>query len=141
VQSSSSGGPFAVLNGSLAGDALVVWVPPHVEVAAPLYVLHAYSSAVQAGAAAADGGERTLAAAAPRLLVVLGEGATLELVEEHVSMAAGGGAGQGAGAHAAVPVAEVTLGAGACLKHGYVQREAAGSCHFKATLVQQVRVI
>jgi hypothetical protein len=38
-----------------------------------------------------------------------------------------------------MPVAEVVLGEGAQLKHGYVHREASGAQHFKATLVKQVR--
>ena len=41
------GGPFAVLNGSMAQDALCVVVPKGKEVAAPIYVLYMASGAVR----------------------------------------------------------------------------------------------
>ena len=120
--SNARGGPFAVVNGALAEDALVVVLPDHARMERPLYVAH-----VATVAAGSDG--RQLSASAPRLLVVLGRGAEAEVVEEHVSA--------GSGNHAVFAVAEVLLAPGAALKHGYVQREAAGSVHFKSTLVEQ----
>jgi Fe-S cluster assembly protein SufD len=124
-QSNARGGPFAVINGALARDVLVIALPAGARLDRPLYVAHL------ATAAAAGSGSSTLSASAPRALVVLGAGAELEVVEEFVS------AVDGAGAHAVMAVAEVVLGEGATMKHGYVMREAAGSVHFKATLVDQ----
>ncbi|KAI8464572.1 MAG: iron-sulfur cluster assembly protein [Monoraphidium minutum] len=125
--SNARGGPFAVVNGVMAQDVLVVSVPARARIERPLYVVHVASAA----APAAGGGERTLSACAPRLLIALGKGAEAEVVEEYVSAA------EGAGDHAVFAVAEVQLDACAALRHGYVQREAAGSVHFKATLVEQ----
>jgi len=67
----------------------------------------------------------------PRLLVSLAGNARLEMVEEYVT-------GADHGSHITMPVAEVGLGPGASLKHGYIHREGAGAQHFKATLVSQV---
>jgi Fe-S cluster assembly scaffold protein SufB len=114
-----------VVNGAMATDALVVAVPAGVRLEQPLHVVNVCSEA------AAGGGEAVLRASAPRLLVALGAGADAEVVEEFVSAAAG------AGRHAVFAVAEVVLEPGASLRHGYVQREAPGSVHFKATLVDQ----
>jgi Fe-S cluster assembly protein SufD len=122
------GGPFAVVNGALAADALVILVPARARIERPLHVVH-----VATAAPPSDGGARALAASAPRLLVALGKGAELELLEEFVSAAAGAAAG----AHAVFAVAEVLLDACASLRHGYAQREAPGSVHLKATLVDQ----
>lgn len=137
MQSNVRGGPFAVLNGALARDVLVVALPAGVALLQPLHVLHVSSAApadAQAAASNGNGSGPLLAASAPRLLVVLGAEASGELIEEHVSA----GEGQAGGRHVSVPVAELALGRGACLKHGYVQREADGAAHFKATLVTQV---
>ncbi|KAF8065543.1 IDA4 [Scenedesmus sp. PABB004] len=126
AQSGARGGPFAVINGVLARDALVLSLPAGAALAQPLHVLHVSTAAPVGG----NGGGPTLAASAPRLLVSLGAGASAELVEEHVSAGS-------SGAHAAVCVAEVALGEGAALRHGYAARDAAGGCHFKSTLVTQ----
>jgi Fe-S cluster assembly protein SufD len=80
---------------------------------------------------AADAGSQALNASAARLLISVGANAGCEVIEEFVSDAAG--------SHISMPVAEVVLGEGAQLKHGYVHREASGAQHFKATLVKQVR--
>lgn len=123
--SNARGGPFAVLNGAMAEDVLVVALPPRLHVQQPLYVVNV------ATAASSEGDSKVLSASAPRLLVSLGKGAELEVVEEFVSTATG------AGQHAVFAVAEVLLDACASLRHGYVQREAAGSVHIKSTLVDQ----
>lgn len=123
--SNARGGPFAVVNGAMAQDVLVVAVPPRARIERPLYVVNVST------AAAAAGGEQVLSASAPRLLIHLGKGAEAEVVEEYVS------ADEGAAGHAVFAVAEVVLDACASLRHGYVQREAPGSVHFKATLVDQ----
>jgi hypothetical protein len=125
-QSNARGGPFAVLNGSLASDVLVVSLAPGAKLQQPLHLLHVSTPA------AADAGSSvpTLNASAARLLISLGDNTSCEVVEEFVSDAAG--------THVSMPVAEVVLGEGSELKHGYVHREAAGAQHYKATLVSQV---
>jgi hypothetical protein len=121
VQSNARGGPFAVINGAAATDALVVHVAAGERLAAPLHVLHVQSA----------GSADSPAASAARLLVVAGAGASLEVVEEAVSAAAG------AGASFSCPVAEVVLGEGAALKHAYLERQAAGATVARGTLVAQ----
>jgi len=111
-----------VVNGALAEDVLVVALPTGARLDRPLYILNLATAAA---------GEKQLSASAPRLLVVLGKDAELEVVEEFVSAVAG------AGQHAVFAVAEVVLDEGSMMKQAYVQREAPGSVHFKATLVDQ----
>lgn len=129
--SNSRGGPFAVINGALASDAVVVALPAGARLEQPLHIVHVATSAGAKQAAA--GGAR--AAAAPRLLVHLGRGADAEIVEEYVSAAAADG-GSG-GATAVFSVSEAVLDEGASLRHGYVEREGRGAAHFKASLVDQ----
>lgn len=128
-QSNTRGGPFAVLNGSMVADVLVVALPAGAKLQQPLHVLHVSTPAAAAAADASSSGP-ALSASAARLLVSLGANASGEVVEEFVSDAEG--------SHVTMPVAEVVLGAGSELKHGYVHREASGAQHFKATLVKQV---
>jgi hypothetical protein len=124
-QSNTRGGPFAVINGAMAEDVVVVALPAGAHIERPLHVVH-----VATAVAAAAGGEgRALSASAPRLLIALSKGAQVEVIEEFVSATGG--------EHAVFAVAEVVLDTEAMLKHGYVQREAAGSVHFKSTLVDQ----
>lgn len=125
-QSNTRGGPFAVLNGSLASDVLVVALSAGAKLQQPLHILHVSTPA----AADASSSGPVLNASAGRLIVSLGANSSCEVVEEFVSNAAG--------THVSMPVAEVALGEGSELKHGYVHREAAGAQHYKATLVKQV---
>lgn len=125
-QSNTRGGPFAVLNGSLATDVLVVALSAGAKLQQPLHILHVSTPA----AADASSNGPVMNASAGRLIVSLGANSSCEVVEEFVSDAAG--------THVSMPVAEVVLGQGSELKHGYVQREAAGAQHYKATLVKQV---
>lgn len=129
VQSNARGGPFAVLNGSLAQDALIIALPAGAAVSQPLHLLHVSTAAAETSSS--NGGGRTLNASAARLLISLAGNSKLEVVEEFVSASAA------EGAHLAMPVAEVMLGEGSALRHGYVNREAQGAAHFKATLVTQ----
>lgn len=47
AQSRSRGGPFAILNGALANDAVVVHVPDSKSVLGPIHILYLSSSAAQ----------------------------------------------------------------------------------------------
>lgn len=107
--SSQRGGHFAQLNGACATDACCIIVPPNVEVSAPIHVLYIST------AAGGSGVEGTLSANAPRLLVVAGAGAAVELVEEYVS------ASQQASNSLTCAVAEVSVAESAQVVHGYVQ--------------------
>lgn len=134
AQSRARGGAFALLNGAAARDALVVHLPANVTLAAPIHILHLSSAA-----AAAAAGQASLAA--PRLLAVLEEGASAEIVEEFASLAAppAGSASKDAPvASLTTAVAEIELDDRAALKHSYVVLEGAAAAHAKATLVNQV---
>lgn len=108
---------------------LVVSFPAGSSLSQPLYILHVSTAA--ADTTHSNGGGAALNASTARLLVNLAAGASVEVVEEYVSATADG-------AHVSMPVAEVVLAENAVLKHGYVNREAQGASHFKATLVTQV---
>lgn len=129
AQSNARGGPFAVINSTLAHDALVISLPPNSSMSQPLYLLHISTAA--SNTTNSNGGGPVLNTSAPRLLVHMAAGAHAEVVEEYVSATA-------EGAHVSLPVAEVVLAENAVLKHGYVNREAQGAQHFKATMVTQV---
>jgi Fe-S cluster assembly protein SufD len=138
AQSRSRGGPFATLNGAAAREAVVIHIPANTTVQEPIHVLYL----------AGSGSAATPPAAAPRLLCVLEEGATAEVIEEFAPLAGGPAAAaapaEGETAAPAVAysyltaaVAEIELDDGAALKHSYVQLEAATVAHMKATLVNQ----
>ncbi|KAG1680407.1 hypothetical protein FOA52_015498 [Chlamydomonas sp. UWO 241] len=119
----SRGGPFATLNGASVRDALVVDIPDGVAVSVPLHVL--YVSTPGAGAA-------QLAGSAPRLLLRAGEHSTVEVLEEFC-----GAPGTESGHYFCSSVTELLLDEDSDVTHGYVQREAPGAVHIKATLVRQ----
>lgn len=131
AQSRARGGPFALLNGAAARDVVVLHVPANLTLAAPIHVLYLSSGAPAAGQASL---------AAPRLLAVIEEGASAEVVEEFASLAApaGGAAKDAALAALTAAVAEIELDDRAALKHSYVVLEGADAAHSKATLVNQV---
>jgi Fe-S cluster assembly protein SufD len=129
AQSRARGGPFAALNGAGARGAVVVHAPAGAAIAGPIHVLWLSSAAAGAAAAGAGG---PLAASAPRLLIVLEEGASAEVVEEFAPLEPAA-----PGAYLVAAVAEVELDDGAALRHAYVVLEAPGAAHAKATLVNQ----
>lgn len=120
-----------MLNGSMVSDVLVVALSANAKLQQPLHVLHVSTPA--AADASTSGSGPALNASAARMLISLGANTSCEVVEEFVSDAAG--------SHVSMPVAEIVLGEGAELKHGYVHREASGAQHYKATLVQQVGML
>ncbi|EFJ51036.1 iron-sulfur cluster assembly protein [Volvox carteri f. nagariensis] len=132
--SNSRGGPFAVLNGSLTPGVLVVAAEPGASLPGPVFVLHVASASSAAAIANAN---------APRLLVHAGVGSLVEVVEEYVGLedsttaSAAASASSDHGHYLTVSMAELFLEPAAEVKHSYVQREAAGSFHFKGTLVHQ----
>ena len=126
AQSRSRGGPFATLNGALATDVMVVHIPEGVTVTQPIHILYLSSSSSGSATTAA-----TRAASAPRLLVVLEEGASAEVIEEFSSL------DDTQGHYMVTAVTEIELDDRAALKHSYVELEADGAIHFKTTLVNQ----
>eukprot|EP00798_Chlamydomonas_sp_ICE-L_P001464 gene1464-32842_t len=120
--SASKGGPFSVLNGAYSQEVLCIVVPAGVTVEQPIHILHLSTGA--------DGTERQINA--PRLLVDAGKKASISLVEEYVQGIAGSSDN-----YFTCSVAEVFVGEGAHVTHGYAQREGAAAAHFKGTLVSQ----
>jgi len=126
TQSRNRGGPFAMLNGAIATDTIVIHVPEGVTVTEPIHIIHLSSSD---SASSSSPTHRTVSA--PRLLVVLEEGATAEIIEEYSSI------NDNQGQYMVTAVAEIELDDRAVLKHGYIELEADGAAHFKTTLVNQ----
>ena len=151
AQSRSRGGQFATLNGAAARDVLVMHVPAHTTLPGPVHVL--YLSSASSASRTSSSSATACPASAPRLLAVLEEGATAEVVEEFAALhqqeqlptAAAAAAGAAVVAPAPPPpsftcaVAEFELDDGAALRHSYVQLEGRGAFHVKATLVTQGR--
>lgn len=79
------------------------------------------------------GSAPSLSTSAPRLLVVLEEGAVAEVVEDF-------GPTDDATQYFCNAVAEMCIGEGAVLTHSYVQLQAREAYHMKTTVVNQVRV-
>lgn len=121
AQSATRGGPFSVINGAAATDALCIHVPASTTVTTPIHILHIQTSG---------------STSAPRVLIVADSSSSLEVVEEYVS-AGQAAAAEGASSSFCCPIAEVVLAEGAALKHAYLEREAAGAACMKGTLVAQ----
>lgn len=136
-QSKARGGPFATLNGALAQDVVVIYVPANVTLVHPIHVLHLASSSLPTG----DASVRTVSA--PRLLIAMEEGSAAEVVEEYAPLPSDSGrapqdAGQGEQKYLVTSVAEIELDDRAELQHRYVQLESTvNAAHFKSTLVTQ----
>ncbi|GAB4814356.1 hypothetical protein N2152v2_001402 [Parachlorella kessleri] len=136
-QSRSRGGPFATLNGALAQDAVVVHIPANTTLDRPIHIL--YLSSTADASAGAPGGASThqstksaVPVSAPRLLCMLEEGASAEVVEEFAPLRQ-----DAEGGYLVTAVAEFELDDGSLMKHSYVQTEAGPAFHLKATLVNQ----
>lgn len=113
--------PFAALNGALAADVACVVVPAGLHVQQPLHVLYLSTEATSSATAISN----------PRLLVLMGNASSLEIVEEYAP-----GSGEKS-KYFTNSVTEVELDEGAELKHGYVEVQSGRSYHMKATMVRQ----
>lgn len=98
--------PFTALNQARLSDGLLVHVPAGVDAGATLHLR------IATGAA----GAATMGA--PRIVVVLGDGASLRLVEDHLS--------PGDAPALSLPVVEFALGEGARLDHAGLWRHGSG---------------
>jgi Fe-S cluster assembly protein SufD len=101
--------PFFSLNTALMSDGFFLRVAENMAVADPIEVVHL------------GGYSDNALSYHPRCLVVLEAGARARLIEHHV--------GQAAGVYFANHVAEIEIGAGACLDHIRVQAESADGFH------------
>lgn len=119
-QSRTRGGPFATLNGAIARDCAVVYVPENCELPQPVHIISIST--------ASRGGEKQ-AISAPRVLVFLEAGAKAEIVEELVTL--------GSGSTASMSVTEIELDDTATLVHKIVELENDDSISLKSTLVSQ----
>uniref|UniRef100_A0A7S3VGQ3 Fe-S cluster assembly protein SufD n=1 Tax=Dunaliella tertiolecta TaxID=3047 RepID=A0A7S3VGQ3_DUNTE len=135
--SASRGGPFALLNGGAARDALVVSLPQGVAVETPLYVLHLTSA----------GAPGTTNSSAPRMLLHAGKGASCTLIEEFVGLNEDGTAAalEASPEQAQQPpylcnnVAEMFLESKSQVTHSLASRDGPGGANFKSTFVSQAR--
>ena len=147
------GGPFAKLNGGVASSAVVVAVAAEVSLPEPVHVLYISTNSVSSPSSSPS-------ISAPRLLVSLGAGAEVTVVEEFCGVASSSSSRDGGAAASTsssspsspsssssspstsghrlnVPVAELFLSSGATLNHSYVELEPRGTWHAKETLVDQ----
>ena len=122
------GGVFAELNTASAVSRLAVHVPASTRCDLPLHIVHVSTSAHDAGAAIVT---------APQAIIVCGEGASIEIVEEFVPIGVPEDGHAAGGAHFCNSVAEVQLAAGAELWHKFVEADARGSFHVRGTYVDQ----
>lgn len=139
-QSKARGGPFATLNGALAQDVVLVYVPAKRTLVHPIHVLHLASPSVATAGSSNAHNIRTVSA--PRLLVILEEGSAAEVVEEFAALNLPDDSSSSQeteqGGYFVNSVTECELDDGSELQHRYVQLEAtADAIHFKSTLVTQ----
>lgn len=118
--SSSRGGPFSVLNGVLASEALVISASSDSSQAIHLIHVTTHSST------------DLRATSAPRILVHVGAKSSLELIQEFISLPSPSPSDT-----FTCGVTEIILEQGATLTHGYAEREDAKSIHCNGTLVSQ----
>ena len=130
-QSRARGGPFATLNGALTEDCTVIYLPAGSCTMGPIHLLHL---------AITNATNTTATLSVPRLLVVLDEGASAEVIEEFAPVMVDdniNGTSPVVVDYFTNSVAEIELDDGASLRHGYVQMEGPSTCHTRTTLVAQ----
>ncbi|KAF5827276.1 iron-sulfur cluster assembly protein [Dunaliella salina] len=134
--SASRGGPFALLNGGTARDALVVSLPQGVAVETPLYVLHLTTA----------GAPGTTRSSAPRMLLHADKEASCTLIEEFIGLTEDGSAAPEASPeqlqqppYLCNNVAEMFLESKSQVTHSLASRDGPGAANFKSTFVSQAR--
>lgn len=120
VQSNERGGVFSQLNSACAPDVFAITIAKGVNVDVPIHLLQLSTTASSPD---------TVSTSNPRILVTLGAGSTLEVVEEF--------AGMEDGPCFTNAVLEAALGENSTLKHGLIQNQVLGSFHNKSTFVSQ----
>lgn len=116
------GGVFVDLNAAIATDVVVVTVAKNTKMETPLHVVQ-LSTATKGGCSAS----------APRVVIDVADGASLELVEEFACV----GGTSGDGGYWLNGVCELVVAAGAHVKHSMVQNQSRAAIHTRATFVTQ----
>jgi Fe-S cluster assembly protein SufD len=127
VASGTHDDTFMSLNGIGAPDVGVVFVPEGVHLEKPVHIIY-YSSGRQ-GFQGVDENLSSVSLSSPRLLVVAGKDAQLEIIEEFL--------GESGSACWTNSVCEISLSQGAQVMHSYVQEQERNSIHIKQTHVSQ----
>src|SRR5690606_6013585 len=107
--------PFTALNTAQFTGGIALRIAARAQVEAPILLTLATA-----------GGGDTTTISHPRVLVVVEEGASADLLTAHV----------GDGAYLANPVTEITVGTGARLGHSVLQAEADAALHLAMTAVR-----
>ncbi len=107
---------FAALNTAFAGDGACVYVPPGVEIAQPIQVLHVTTE------------QSRSSAAMPRTLIVGGANSKASIIETHVSV--------GDDPHFTNAVTEIVTGEGSSLDYCKIQQEGEASYNVSTTEVE-----
>lgn len=123
-QTKTRGTFFATLNGACASDAVVVYLPIDKSASHPVRLRRSAVPCVEPGATG-------VSATAPRTLVVVDEGANVELWEEYE-----GDVGQECFTNA---VTEVVVAKNAKVVHRVIQLSGEGAFHTQQTLVRQAQ--
>ncbi|MEQ8604487.1 MAG: Fe-S cluster assembly protein SufD [Marivibrio sp.] len=110
--------PLAALNTAALEDGWMIDVAPGARVEAPLHLIFL----------AQNDASESAAACLPRLVLSVGEGASLSVLESHV--------GAGVGATFSNSVSEIAVGADARLGHYVLQHERTDSYHIASTAIR-----
>ena len=122
AQTAARGGVLAGINAAIASDAVVINVPAGVKCLAPIHIL-------QLSTTSTDG----MATSAPRVVVTVGEGAEVSVVEEFACA----GAGDADASYWCNGVCEMVLEKEAKVTHTMVQAQSRESVHTRATYLTQ----
>ena len=128
--SSTQGGPFSVINGSLTSQALVIATSDSSSTSQAIHTIN-ISTHNQT-----SHGSRTTSA--PRILVHLGTKSSLELIEEFISLPSSPSSDALSDTFTC-GTAEIILDEGATLTHGYAEREGLRAIHCRGTFVSQAQ--
>ncbi|PKA55756.1 Protein ABCI7, chloroplastic [Apostasia shenzhenica] len=122
----SDGDLFWNVNGFGAPDLAVVYIPEGERlVDDPLHLRFCAAEATEAGSG-------RLLLSNPRVLVVVGKGSELSIVEEHLGVEGSGGA-----CYWSNSVVEIVVEEGAKVSHTYIQKQSMSAAHTKWTFVRQ----
>lgn len=120
---------FASLNGMGARDVFLIVVPSEFKLFDLLHILYISTGGVKGEV----DDEPTISLSSPRLLLAVGKGAEVEIVEEFVGAVPATG-----GPYWTNAVCEIIVDEGANVLHRYVQEQHRESIHVKQTSVTQV---
>ena len=114
---------FAALNQASLGDVACIHVPAGVSVDCPVHVLCISNGAQAADGATADG---VLTANHPSLVVSVGAGASVRVLQQYM----------GAGAYWTNGLTRILLDERASIEHSYVQEQSAAAVHLESVQIE-----